>query len=62
MFREDANRMRKGNAAKNFGSLLRIALNILKHDTSFKGSLPKKRRHAAFDIDYRESLLLSRAG
>ncbi len=62
VFREDANRTRKANAPKNFGSLLRIALNILKLDTSLKGSLPKKRRHAAHDFEYRERLLqISRA-
>lgn len=62
VFKEDANRIRKGNAAKNYASLLRIALNILKSDTSLKATLPKKRRHAAFDLDYREALLISRAG
>lgn len=62
VFREDANRTRKANAPKNFGTLLRIVLNILKSDTSLKGSLAKKRRHAAHDISYRELILkLSRA-
>ena len=61
VFREDANQTRKGNAPKNFGTLLRIVLNILKQDTILTGSLAKKRRHAAHDIDYREALLFSRA-
>lgn len=61
VFREDANQTRKANAPKNFGTLLRIVLNILKQDTRLKGSLAKKRRHAAHDIDYREALLFSRA-
>lgn len=61
VFREDANQTRKGNAPKNFGTLLRIVLNILKQDTILTGSLAKKRLHAAHDIDYREALLFSRA-
>ena len=61
VFKEDANQTRKGNAPKNFGILLRIVLNMLKADTRIKGSLPKKRRHAAFDTNYREALLFSRA-
>ncbi|GAH11061.1 unnamed protein product, partial [marine sediment metagenome] len=61
IFREDANQTRKNNAPKNFGTLLRIVLNILKQDTSLKGSLAKKRRHAALDVVYREVLLFSRA-
>ena len=61
VFREDANQTRKGNAPKNFGTLLRIVLNILKQDKSLKGSLAKKRRHAALDVAYREALLFSRA-
>ncbi len=61
IFREDANQTRKDNAPKNFGTLLRIVLNILKQDTSLKGSLAKKRRHAALDVTYREVLLFSRA-
>ena len=61
VFREDSNQTRKGNAPKNFGTLLRIVLNILKQDTRVTGSLAKKRRHAAHDIDYREALLFSRA-
>lgn len=61
VFREDANQTRKGNAPKNFGTLLRIALNILKQDTRLTGSLAKKRRHAAHDVTYREALLFSRA-
>ena len=57
VFREDANRTRKGHAPKNFSTLLRIALNLLKEDKSLKGSLSKKRRHALLDLAYREKLL-----
>lgn len=59
-FREDANRTRKENAPKNFSTLLRMALNVLKTDQTRKGSLPFKRREAALDPCYRESLLFPR--
>ena len=56
VFREDHNQT-TGNAAKNLSTLRSVVLNILKSDKSLKVSLPKKRRHAAFDHDYREKLL-----
>lgn len=61
IFGEDANRTRKANAPKNLGTLLRIVLNLLKQDDRLTGSLAKKRRHAAHDPAYRESLIFSRA-
>jgi predicted transposase YbfD/YdcC len=57
VFGEDHNRIRKNNAPKNFATLLRIVLNILKLDDTLKGSLAKKRRHALLDTTYREKLL-----
>lgn len=59
-FKEDANRTRIENAPKNFSTLLRMALNILKMDSSLKGSIPYKRREALLDHTYREKLLFSR--
>jgi predicted transposase YbfD/YdcC len=61
VFREDGNHIHRKNAPLNFSCLVRIALNLLKEDTSLKGSLPKKRREAAFNESYREKLLFSRA-
>lgn len=57
VFGEDRKRVRRANAPKNFATLLRVVLNILKTDDTLKGSLPKKRRHALLDITYREKLL-----
>lgn len=57
VFGEDHNRIRRKNAPKNFATLLRVVLNILKTDDTLKGSLPKKRRHALLDTNYRETLL-----
>ena len=56
-FREDHNRTRKGNAAKNLGAVRRIVLNVLKDDAGVKGSLPAKRRRALMNRSYRERLL-----
>jgi len=36
-----------------------MVLNILKTDQTRKGSLPFKRREAALDQNYRESILFS---
>jgi predicted transposase YbfD/YdcC len=57
VFGEDHNRIRRKNAPKNFATLLRVILNILKTDDTLKGSLPKKRHHALLDTTYRETLL-----
>jgi predicted transposase YbfD/YdcC len=38
-FREDESRVRKDNSAENFNVLRQIALNILKSEKSFKGSI-----------------------
>lgn len=57
VFREDHNRIRRANAPKNFSTLLRIVLNLLKTEETLKGSLTKKRRHALLDTSYREKLL-----
>jgi predicted transposase YbfD/YdcC len=57
VFGEDHNRIRRKNAPKNFATLLRVVLNMLKCDDTLKGSLRKKRRHALLDTSYREKLL-----
>lgn len=41
-FREDESRARKDNSAENFNVLRQIALNILKSETTFKGSITDK--------------------
>ena len=56
-FREDHNQTYIGHAAKNLGALRRIVLNLLKIDLSDTRSLPKKRRRAMLDLNYRNSLL-----
>jgi predicted transposase YbfD/YdcC len=56
-FREDASAIRLRNAAANFGSLRRFALNLFRLDKSNAKSLPKKRKAAAWNSQYVVDLL-----
>lgn len=51
-FHEDHSRIRADHAAFNMGLLRRLALNLLKQETSFKAGLKRKRFSAAMDDDY----------
>jgi len=51
-FNEDQRRIRKGHGAENFSRLCRIALNLLKQETSEKVGIAAKRKCAAWDNDY----------
>lgn len=51
IFAEDASRVRIGHAPQNFALLRRLAMNVLKQDTS-KASLNQKRFRAALDDDF----------
>jgi len=51
-FSEDASRKRAGNAAQNYSILLKIALNLLKNETSKKLSIKSKRLEAGWNEDY----------
>jgi predicted transposase YbfD/YdcC len=48
IFNEDLSRIRKGYADENFAVIRRIALNLLKLDTSLKKSIRAKRHKAAW--------------
>lgn len=56
-FNEDQSRKRAGNAAENFGTINRLALNIIKSDTSVKASVKRKRKMAGWDDRYLENLI-----
>lgn len=57
-FKEDESRKVK-NAARNFSTLTKIALSILKKDKTVKGSMNLKRKKAALSDEYLKSLLNS---
>jgi predicted transposase YbfD/YdcC len=51
-FNEDQRRIRKGHGAENFSRLCRIALNLLKRDSTVKIGINGKRLNAGWDHDY----------
>ena len=56
-FSEDLSRKRQGNAAQNFSTLNRIALNLLRQDKSSKLGVHGKRLKAGWDNDYLRKVL-----
>jgi predicted transposase YbfD/YdcC len=51
-FREDENRTRKGHGQENLALVRRIALSLLKQETSTRMSTPTKRLHACGSDEY----------
>lgn len=58
-FREDQSRKRKDNSAINFSFIVKIALNLLKREKTFKGSIRGKRLEAAWNPEYLEKVISS---
>ena len=58
-FREDESRARKDYSAENFNALRQFAYNILKADTSFKGSFPDKQFKCMLEPNFLDSILLN---
>ena len=56
-FAEDQSRQRKDHSAQNFSRLRRIALNLLRRETSKRRGIKGKRLNAAWDHDYLLKLL-----
>jgi predicted transposase YbfD/YdcC len=56
-FAEDQSRQRKDHSAENFSRLRRIALNMLRRETTKKRGIKGKRLNAAWDHDYLLKLL-----
>ena len=50
--REDDSRVRVGNAARNFSTLPRMTLNMLKQEKSIKVGIAAKRKRAGWEIAY----------
>jgi predicted transposase YbfD/YdcC len=61
-FDEDRSRIKKENAPENFGLLRRLALCLLKKETSSKRSIKGKRLKAAWDDGYLRRVLCGNAG
>ena len=51
-FDEDRSRVRRGQGARNLAVLRKIALNLLRRETSYKLGAPSKRRKAGWDDAY----------
>jgi len=58
-FREDDSRVRKGAGPHNMAMLRRLALNLLKRETSVKRSIQGKRFLAGWDNDYLLKILFN---
>ncbi len=58
-FNEDASRIRNGYGAENFSRLRRIALNLLKRETTLKVGIKIKRLRAGWDEDHLLKVLTS---
>ncbi|MBL4861511.1 MAG: ISAs1 family transposase [Crocinitomicaceae bacterium] len=56
-FGEDASRKRKGNAAQNFSTLNKIALNLLKNEKTLKIGVKGRRLKAGWDDIYLRKVL-----
>lgn len=52
VFREDDDRNRTGHAQHNLALIRRLALSLLKQETTHKGSLKGKRKRAGWNDDY----------
>ena len=57
VFQEDQSRARSGNASANLGLLRRLALNLIKTDTSFNRGIHRKQLLAAINPDHLTKLL-----
>lgn len=56
-FREDMSRVRMDHGAENFAVIRHIALNLLRQETSFKGSIKTKRLKAGWNNAYLAKVL-----
>ena len=56
-FKEDANRTRTDNAAENLSIVRRVALNLLKDESTMKVGIAAKRKAAGWNTDYLQSVL-----
>jgi len=55
--REDACRIRRGDAAENFSKIRHIALNLLNKDQTFKARIKRKQKRAGRSESYLTAVL-----
>ena len=58
-FREDESRIRNGYSAENFAMMRRMALSLVKRDTTSKKSLRRRRKMCLFNEHYLERILFN---
>ena len=51
-FREDESRIRTGHAAHNMSILRRLALNLLRRETTAKGGIAARRKQAVWNNEH----------
>ncbi len=56
-FREDDSRIRRGHGPQNMANLRRLALNLLRQETSVKSGIAAKRKRAGWNLDYLHKVL-----
>ena len=56
-FNEDQSRVRSRDAPENLAVLRHTAINLLRRETTFKGSMKKKKLHCAMSNDYLKKVL-----
>lgn len=56
-FKEDANRTRTDNSAENLSIVRRVALNLLKDESTMKIGIAGKRKAAGWNTEYLETIL-----
>jgi len=59
-FREDECRIREANSAHCFAILRKIALNLIRQDSSSRNSIRAKRKKAGWSNDYMDSILFGK--
>ena len=59
-FREDECRIRESNSARCFAILRKIALNLIRQDSTSRNSIRAKRKKAGWSNDYMDSILFGK--
>ncbi len=57
-FKEDESRIRRDNGEEVINTFRKLALNIVRNDSTRKDSMKRKLKMAALDDDFRAELLL----